>query len=190
MALRVFPVDPSGRPEFADAFGAHRGTDIFAPAGTPVVAVDFGNARATDDPKGGMVLYLTSTDGTVYYYAHLTEYVGSYPRKVQAGEAVATVGTSGNAQGKAPHLHFEIHPHGTKDAIDPYLELVSVAPRGAEKLPVPLAPLPSNPLAVPTSNPVAKKKTVRARLGCSSWWDSRRLQPTSWHVNVPGRCDP
>ena len=170
MALRVFPVDPSGRPDFADAFGLHRGTDIFAPEGTPVLAVDFGNVRATDDPKGGTVLYLTSTDGTVYYYAHLAEYVGSYPRKVQAGEGLATVGTTGNAKGKAPHLHFEVH---TKDkgTIDPYPQLVAVAPRGSEKLPVPVAPVPAIPLET--------KKKAHQWSGPSSWASgSRQLPPT------------
>lgn len=169
MPLLVFPVAPSGRPEFADAFGLHRGTDIFATQGTPVFAVDFGNVRATEDPKGGNVLYLRSTDGTVYYYAHLAEYVGQYPRKVDAGEILATVGTTGNAQGKAPHLHFEIHPSG-KDAIDPYPELLKAS--RSETLPVPVAPVPPIPADV-------KKKRVHP-LSVPSWWAlaSRQWQRT------------
>lgn len=127
MALVVFPVDESSaKSGFQSYFGAkHQGIDIFAAAGTPVLAVDAGQMRSADDPLGGQVLYLKSADGQSYYYAHLSSYSGSFPRAVSAGEVVGFVGTSGNAAGKAPHLHFEIHPTGTRDAIDPYPQLVA-----------------------------------------------------------------
>lgn len=124
--MRVFPVDPSARPQFADAFGSHRGTDIFAAVGSALLAVDDGDARAAEDPKGGNVVYLRADDGTVYYYAHLSSYAGQFPRRVAAGEALGAVGTSGNAFGKTPHLHFEVHPNGG-DAVDPFPLLVAVA---------------------------------------------------------------
>lgn len=124
--MKAFPVDPSARPQFADAFGSHRGTDIFAPLGTALIAVDDGNARAATDPKGGSVVYLRADDGTVYYYAHLSSYTGAFPRRVVAGEEIGAVGTSGNAQGKDPHLHFEVHPNGG-DAIDPFPLLAALS---------------------------------------------------------------
>jgi murein DD-endopeptidase MepM/ murein hydrolase activator NlpD len=158
--LRVFPVDVMGYPQFADAFGSHRGTDIFALTGTPVLAVDSGTVRAADDPKGGTVAYLKSTDGTVYYYAHLTDYVGTYPRSVSAGEVIGTVGTSGNAQGTTPHLHFEVHTTD-RGTIDPYPELLAVAPSKSERLPVPVAPVPE------TLD--GKKKRVVPALVLPSW---------------------
>lgn len=145
--IRVFPVDASGRPQFADAFGSHRGTDIFAPVGTPLLAVDAGNVRAANDPKGGQVIYLAAEDGTTYYYAHLSSYLGTFPRAVSAGELIGTVGTTGNAIGKTPHLHFEVHPNGQREAVDPFPLLMATAPGGALRLPVPVAPLPPNPLA-------------------------------------------
>lgn len=144
MTLRVFPVDASGNPAFADAFGSHRGTDIFAAKGTPVLAVDAGDVRADNDPKGGQVAYLKTADGAVYYYAHLDDYNGTFPRAVAAGEALGTVGTTGNALGKDAHLHFEVHPNGDHDTIDPFPLLMAVAPDSALKLPV--VPLPPNPL--------------------------------------------
>src|SRR5688500_20153319 len=62
---------------YAEAFdrrpGGHHGTDVFSPRGTPVLAVFDGDSRATTDPKGGTVVYLTGARdraGTVYY-AHL-----------------------------------------------------------------------------------------------------------------------
>ena len=124
--MRVFPVDPRAHPQFAEAFGSHRGTDIFAAIGSALLAVDDGDARAAEDPKGGNVIYLRSDDGTVYYYAHLSSYAGQFPRRVAAGEVLGAVGTSGNAFGKTPHLHFEVHPNGG-DAVDPFPLLVAVA---------------------------------------------------------------
>jgi murein DD-endopeptidase MepM/ murein hydrolase activator NlpD len=124
--VKAFPVDPRARPQFADAFGSHRGTDIFAPVGTALIACDDGDARAATDPKGGNVIYLKGDDGTVYYYAHLSSYTGQFPRRVAAGDELGAVGTSGNAQGKDPHLHFEVHPNGG-DAVDPFPLLAALS---------------------------------------------------------------
>lgn len=128
--MQVFPV--AGRSQYADTWGAardggrsHQGTDIFAELGTPVVAVDDGNARKADDPKGGQVIYLQATDGTRYYYAHLDGYEGDFPRKVRAGDVIGRVGKTGNAANTSPHLHFELHPGGG-EAINPFAELNAV----------------------------------------------------------------
>lgn len=138
--LQAFPVARSGRPVFADRFGEHRGTDIFAPRGTPVLAVDAGEARQDTDPKGGLVAYLKADDGTRYYYAHLDSFTGSSPRRVKPGEQIGTVGDSGNAKGKDPHLHFEVHPNGG-EAVNPFPLLADI------QLPVAVAPVPPPPFA-------------------------------------------
>ena len=129
MAIRVFPVAAEGRPHFADDFNAakHPGIDIFADAGTPVVAVDDGTVRFADDPKGGQVFYLTTTDGTVYYGAHLSAWEGTSPRAAVAGEVLGYVGTTGNAAGTSPHLHFMVKPSGGV-AVDPYRALSALTP--------------------------------------------------------------
>lgn len=133
MALRVFPVDPAAHPQFAQRFGTkpteHHGTDIFAPTGTAVRAVDEGELKHGTDPKGGTIATVKATDGTRYYYAHLSAYEGA-PRHVAAGDVIGFVGTTGNAQGKAPHLHFEVHPQ-SGGAVDPFPELSAVAPPNA-----------------------------------------------------------
>jgi murein DD-endopeptidase MepM/ murein hydrolase activator NlpD len=134
--LKAFPVDPRARPQFADAFGSHRGTDIFAAVGSALIAVDDGDARAAEDPKGGNVIYLRADDGTVYYYAHLSSYVGQFPRRVTAGEQIGAVGTSGNALGKTPHLHFEVHPNGGA-AVDPFPLLAALSGQPAPAGPTP-----------------------------------------------------
>ena len=114
--------DDWAAPRYNPSFHLHEGTDIFAAAGTPVIATMAGTVtRVTPGtPVGGNVVYLTLPDGTYFYYAHLDEIspliaVGA---QVEAGQVLGTVGASGNAEGGMPHLHFEIHPGGG-DAVPP-----------------------------------------------------------------------
>lgn len=130
--MKVFPVDLAAqpRPYYASAFNEqHRGIDIFAPKETNVFAVEDGQVRKDDDPKGGIVAYLKTSDGSTYYFAHLSEFIGASPRTVKAGEVIGAVGTTGNAVGKAPHVHFQVQlPEiGT---VDPYPFLLDVDPQG------------------------------------------------------------
>ena len=128
--LEVFPIDPDAHPNFADRFiyGVHNGTDIFAPADSAVFAVTSGTARNATDTKGGNVVYLTGSDGRVYYYAHLSHWAyEESPRKVEAGDLIGYVGTTGNAKGRPPHVHFEIKTP-TVGPIDPFPELAAIAP--------------------------------------------------------------
>lgn len=134
MAVRVFPVEPSSRVQFGSTWGAprsggrsHEGADIFAPEGTPVLAVDDGQVRHAHTRLGGMSAFLVLPDGTHYFYAHLSAFEGASPRRVRAGEMIGRVGNTGNAAGTPHHLHFEIHPGGGA-AIDPFPELVAAAP--------------------------------------------------------------
>ena len=125
--IRVFPVlgGASFRPEFravaSPAGRQHLGIDLFAPEGTPLLAVDDGLASFGTDPLGGNVVNLRSPDGTRAYYAHLSRFEGG-SRAVRAGEVIGYVGTTGNASGKPPHSHFEVHPGGCA-AVDPYAAL-------------------------------------------------------------------
>ena len=98
----------------------HKGTDMFAARGTPVVAPVAGSVWYQTEGTGGLSAYVNGNDGNTYYETHLNDYVGG-DRPVKAGEVVGHVGSSGNADGGAPHLHFEIRvggANGTK--INPY----------------------------------------------------------------------
>lgn len=127
MAIRVFPVQGgAGIPnDFSLVSTAtlrkHLGNDLMAPVGTPLLAVDDGTVRFGTDPLGGNVANLYAQDGTRYYYAHLSAFRGA-SRAVHAGEVIGYLGTTGNAEGGAPHTHFEVHPQNGP-AVNPFGEL-------------------------------------------------------------------
>ena len=115
---------------FSNDFGqprsghTHQGNDMFAPMGTPNLAVVSGNITYGDGGSGGMGAYLEGDNGVTYVYYHLSEYLGG-PRRVAQGEVIAKLGMSGNAG--APHTHFETRPGGrTATAINPYPTLVKI----------------------------------------------------------------
>ena len=115
---------------FSNDFGqprtghTHQGNDMFAPMGTPNLAVVGGNITYGPGGSGGNGAYLEGDNGTTYIYYHLSEYVGG-PRRVAQGEVVAKLGMTGNAG--APHTHFETRPGGrTAPAVNPYPTLVKI----------------------------------------------------------------
>ncbi len=87
----------------------HKGVDILANEGTPVVAPVAGDVEFAEDTLGGLAFHLWGDDGNYYYGAHLSAYAGS-SRHASAGEVIGYVGHTGNADATSPHLHFEIHP--------------------------------------------------------------------------------
>jgi murein DD-endopeptidase MepM/ murein hydrolase activator NlpD len=111
----------------------HQGIDIFAPRGTPVVAATDGVVwRVGTDPLGGRVVWVLGPAGQMHYYAHLDRYgdVRAGDR-VRVGDVVGYVGTSGNARGGPPHLHYGIYESG--GAINPYPLLVPHASRAPSR---------------------------------------------------------
>jgi murein DD-endopeptidase MepM/ murein hydrolase activator NlpD len=99
--------------------GFHSGIDMFVATGTPEVAVKAGSVRyVANEGDGGNTAYLSADDGNVYFYAHLSAFVGG-ARSVAQGEVIGRAGMTGNAS--APHLHFEIRIGGANgQRIDPF----------------------------------------------------------------------
>ena len=92
--------------------GIHGALDILAPRGTPVLSADAGRVlRLHRNRKGGLTIYATDeTECFVYYYAHLDRYrdgIGKGTRLAR-GQVIGYVGTTGNADRREPHLHFQI----------------------------------------------------------------------------------
>ena len=105
----------------------HRGNDIFAPRRQPVIAVSSGSVTLTRGGLGGIGIWLSADHGVDYYYAHLDGYASGISTgvRVEAGRLIAYNGSTGNARGGAPHVHFQLHPNGrTRAPVNPYPTLV------------------------------------------------------------------
>jgi len=143
---KVFEACPVDQPRgFGDGFGApryvggyhlHKGVDIVAPQGTPILATFDGMASDATNAYGGTAVYVSGTYGSTYN-AHMTSIAKLGP--VQAGDVIGYVGSTGLAGGETDHNHFEFRPNVMpsnwpasyygqsiiEDAINPYPMLVA-----------------------------------------------------------------
>ena len=101
-----------------DAFGnaGHRGTDIPAPEGTPILAAHSGTVLVNgwNDSYGNQVL-LDNGAGLSTRYAHMTATAVTAGETVTAGQVIGYVGSTGDSTGN--HLHFEVMQGGVR--VDP-----------------------------------------------------------------------
>jgi murein DD-endopeptidase MepM/ murein hydrolase activator NlpD len=112
----------------------HEATDILAPRGTPIQAVEDGVIQKLFLSKpGGLTIYQFDREGMYcYYYAHLDRYADGLREgmPVKRGDLIGYVGTTGNAPPQTPHLHFAIFRLGPErhwwqgTALDPYPVLI------------------------------------------------------------------
>ncbi|KEQ54056.1 M23 family metallopeptidase [Sphingobium chlorophenolicum] len=99
----------------ARASGArpHDAIDIMAARGRAVLAAADGRIEKLFwSGEGGRTIYQRSSDGRlIYYYAHLDGYAPGLAegQAVRRGQRIASVGSTGNADPGAPHLHFAVH---------------------------------------------------------------------------------
>lgn len=87
----------------------HKGIDIFAERGTPVIASTNGLVVYTyDGGKGGKSVMVLGPKWRFHYYAHLDKINTSPLKPLKRGAIIGTVGDTGNAKGKPSHLHYAI----------------------------------------------------------------------------------
>ena len=109
----------------------HDAIDIVAAAGTPVISATPGIVEKlySSQGGGGITIYIRSDDGRwMYYYAHLQGYAPGLKEgsRVQRGQVIGRVGSTGNADPAGPHLHFAINTMAKGEkwwqgtAINPY----------------------------------------------------------------------
>ena len=130
------------------AGGQHRGIDVAAPVGTPVVAAAAGIVRfAGVAGSSGLTVSVRTADGRFdTSYLHLSGVEVAEGRSVRAGERLGAVGTTGRRSVAAPHLHFGVREAGSRHAYRDPLGLLPTPPSaGSPRVPV------GAPLGVPVS---------------------------------------
>lgn len=110
------------RGTFTSGFGPrwgrmHRGIDIAAPVGTPIIAAADGEVISSGWNSGGFGNWvrIRHSDGSITLYAHNSRNHVRRGQQVRQGQLIADMGSTGFSTG--PHLHFEIHRGGR--AVDP-----------------------------------------------------------------------
>jgi murein DD-endopeptidase MepM/ murein hydrolase activator NlpD len=134
------PIEGLQLTDLSDSFDArhfgrrHEAIDIMQPRGTPVHAVATGTiAKLFQSKAGGITIYQFDAFGAYcYYYAHLDRYAEGLQdgSKVEKGQVIGYVGSTGNAAATAPHLHFAVSKLGPEKQwwrsipVNPYRGLV------------------------------------------------------------------
>ena len=134
------PVDGVAAGDIADTWGAargsgrsHEGVDIFAARGTAVRSTTRGVVSAVrDGGLGGKQVWVLGPGMERHYYAHLDGWAEGLAERdvVFPGDVLGQVGTSGNAKGTPPHLHYGIY--GAGGALDPLPRLRAPAGHDTE----------------------------------------------------------
>jgi len=90
--------------------GTHKGVDLAAPTGTPILASAAGRVTfARNGYNGGFgnLVIISHANGTETLYAHQSSIATSVGAQVTQGQVIGYVGNTGNSRGA--HLHFEVH---------------------------------------------------------------------------------
>lgn len=143
----LLPVQGIKPGELMDTFNQTRGgtriheaLDILAPRGREVMAINDGKiVKLFNSKQGGLTVYqFDPSERYAYYYAHLDRYAAGIAegKMLRRGELVGYVGSTGNANPNAPHLHFAIFELGPEKhwwegkPINPYPLLNGLAEPG------------------------------------------------------------
>jgi peptidoglycan LD-endopeptidase LytH len=145
MATLEMPVQGITRSELRDTYAEPRGDhlhealDIHAARGTPVLSASDGRLLKLFNSKaGGLMVYATDvSERFILLYGHLDRYAEGLGNgmRLERGQIIGYVGTTGNAPPGTPHLHFGIlrgqpkHSWSRGVPVNPYPLLVPARPR-------------------------------------------------------------
>ncbi len=126
--IKSIPSIPPVRGVFSSGFGIrrdpftgglefHKGIDLSAPTGTPVVATADGRVEKAEWNSGGYgnMVVINHGRGIKTLYAHLSKILVREGQKVRRGQIIGLVGSTGKSV--APHLHYEVEVNG--QAVNP-----------------------------------------------------------------------
>lgn len=89
--------------------GVHKGIDIFGKKGTPILSATYGIVIFKGElPLGGNVVLALGPKWRLHYYAHLQSDAVFIGKPLAIGTTIGTLGDTGNAKGKPPHLHYSL----------------------------------------------------------------------------------
>ena len=109
--------------------GVHKGIDIFVAKGTRVISSNYGLVIYTGNiAMGGNVVAVLGPKWRIHYYAHLNSINAKTWDFAGKGDIIGSVGNSGNAAGKPPHLHYSVM------SLVPYPWRVSTETQGWKKM--------------------------------------------------------
>jgi hypothetical protein len=143
------------------ASGQHRGIDIAAASGAPVVAAAAGEVRfAGTAGSSGLTVSIRTGDGYDTSYLHLSALAVRAGARVGAGDRIGAIGTSGTRSATQPHLHFGVRDAGSRHAYhDPLGFLPPLATPRAPDAPSP-ATAPEPVTAPPAGAPAPLRATA------------------------------
>lgn len=92
---------------FTGQLAMHEGLDFVAEVGSPIVATAAGTVtRSGWDNSYGNVVEISHIEGFSTRYAHLSKRLVEVGQKVQRGDTIAQLGSTGRSTG--PHMHYEV----------------------------------------------------------------------------------
>lgn len=109
----IWPTRGSVTSEFGPRWGSfHKGIDIAAPEGTPIVAAKAGTVVLAGSSGGyGLLVVIDHGGGMATAYAHQSRLAASNGQGVSQGQTIGYVGNTGQSTGN--HLHFEVRVNGS-----------------------------------------------------------------------------
>ena len=109
------------RDPFTGSTAMHRGLDFRGPTGAPIHAAADGKVTFVGRSSGyGNVVEISHGNGLKTRYAHMSKFHAKRGQKVEAGDVIGALGSTGRSTG--PHLHFEVHINNRAVNPRPFLE--------------------------------------------------------------------